>query len=323
MIIRGIERKNIFKDTADKENLTERLSRLIPETQTLCYAWAFLSNHAHFLFRSGPDGLSGLMQRLLTGYAVSFNRRHKRHGQLFQNRYKSIVCQEDAYLLELVRYIHLNPLRAGMVQDLKALADYAFSGHRLLAGAGDCSWQEGDYVLGYFGKRVSAARKAYQDYVSAGMTIGRRPELVGGGLVRSMGGWSEIKKIRLRGMDRIKGDERILGDSDFVESVLSEANETFDHRYERKQQGYDMSRVAERVASIYGLDRDDIFQKGRQKDRVDARDLFCFWCTRELGLSQTELARSLGMTVPGIGYAVRRGESIAVREGYQLVGNVD
>ncbi len=84
-----------------------------------------------------------------------------------------------------------------------------------------------------------------------------------------------------------------------------------------------MGRVAERVALIYGLDRDDIFQKGRQKDRVEARDLFCFWCTRELGLSQTELARSLGMTVPGIGYAVRRGESIAVREGYHLVGNVD
>ncbi|WP_246804562.1 transposase [Desulfosarcina cetonica] len=89
VIIRGIERKNIFKDTTGKENLTERLSCLLPETQTLCYAWAFLSNHAHFLFRSGPDGLSGLMQRLLTGYAVSFNRRHKRHGQLFQNRYKS------------------------------------------------------------------------------------------------------------------------------------------------------------------------------------------------------------------------------------------
>ena len=78
-----------------------------------------LSNYAHFLLRSGPKGIAALMRRLLTGYAVSYNRRHKRHGQLFQNRYKSIICQEDSYLLELVRYIHLNPLRAKALIDLK------------------------------------------------------------------------------------------------------------------------------------------------------------------------------------------------------------
>ena len=74
------------------------------------------------------------MRRLLTGYAVSFNRRHRRHGQLFQNRYKSILCQEDAYLRELVRYIHLNPLRARLVKDLNALDKYPFSGHSVLMG---------------------------------------------------------------------------------------------------------------------------------------------------------------------------------------------
>ena len=107
---RGIERRKIFNDDKDRENFIERLSILLPETKTQCYAWSFLSNHAHFLFRSGPPGIVVLMRRLLTGYAVSYNRRHKRHGQLFQNRYKSIICQEDAYLQELVRYIHLNPL---------------------------------------------------------------------------------------------------------------------------------------------------------------------------------------------------------------------
>jgi putative transposase len=75
----------------------------------------------HLLVRSGIVPLATLMRRLLTGYAIYFNRRYRRHGQLFQNRYKSILCQEDLYLLELVRYIHLNPLRAGIVRDLKAL----------------------------------------------------------------------------------------------------------------------------------------------------------------------------------------------------------
>ena len=97
IIIRGIERRNIFRDNQDREDFLERLGKLLPETQTACHAWAFLPNHAHFLFRTGQAPLPTLMRRLLTGYVVSFNRRHKRHGHLFQNRYKSIVCQEDIY----------------------------------------------------------------------------------------------------------------------------------------------------------------------------------------------------------------------------------
>jgi putative transposase len=128
------------------------------------------------------------MRRLLTGYAVSFNRRHKRHGQLFQNRYKSIISQEDAYLQELVRYIHLNPLRAKMVEDIDGLNQYPFSGQCLLAGAGQCDFQDDAYVLKQFGKRTATARKRYLAYIEAGIAMGQRPELVGGGLIRSLGG---------------------------------------------------------------------------------------------------------------------------------------
>ncbi len=185
VIIRGIERQDIFRDQADREDFVDRLSKLAPETRTSCYAWVLMTNHAHFLFRSGTCGLSELMRRLLTGYAVSFNRRHKRHGQLFQNRYKSIICQEDAYLKELVCYIHLNPLRAKMVEDFGALNRYAFRGHRLLAGKAECGWQDGGYVLGYFVESEAIASKRYLAYVEAGIALGRRPELVGGGLIRS------------------------------------------------------------------------------------------------------------------------------------------
>ena len=98
IMIRGIERRKIFISDRDRKDFLERLARLLAETETDCYAWAFLPNHAHFLFRTGLTPLATVMRRLLTGYAVSFNSRHKRYGQLFQNRYKSIVCQEDAYL---------------------------------------------------------------------------------------------------------------------------------------------------------------------------------------------------------------------------------
>jgi putative transposase len=101
------------------------------ETEMVIYAWALITNHAHILLRSsGLAGLSKFMRRLLTGYAITYNRRHKRHGHLLQNRYKSIVCDEDSYFLELVRYIHLNPLRAKQVKDMSKLDRYRWSGYR-------------------------------------------------------------------------------------------------------------------------------------------------------------------------------------------------
>jgi len=134
VMIRGIERRNIFRSDADRNDFIGRLSSLLPETKTVCYAWAFLPNHAHFLFRSGPSGMSFLMRRLLTGYVVSFNRRCRRTGQLFQNRCKSIICQEDAYFKELVRYIRLDPLRSNVVSSLSDLDRFPFTGHRALMG---------------------------------------------------------------------------------------------------------------------------------------------------------------------------------------------
>ena len=112
----------------------DRLGKVLSETGTKCFAWALIPNHFHLLLRTGACPLSTVMRRLLTGYAMNFNRRYRRSGQLFQNRYKSILCQEDTYLLELVRYIHLNPIRAGMVADIKALNKDPFCGHAVIVG---------------------------------------------------------------------------------------------------------------------------------------------------------------------------------------------
>ena len=319
IMIRGIERRKIFRNDKDREDFLDRLSTLLPKAETSCYAWALLANHAHFLFRTGKIPLATLMRRLLTGYAVSFNRRHKRHGQLFQNRYKSIVCQEDVYLRELVRYIHLNPIRAGIVRTLSELNKYAYSGHSVLMGKKKHPWQDADYVLSYFGDTSRRGRKDYYSYVEAGFDQGRIKELTGGGLIRSLGGWAEVRKHGLKGQEHIKSDERILGESDFVADVLSQANEKFERKYELKRLGYDLDQVAARVAEIYGIEVDDIFLKGKKQKRVKARSLFCFWAIRELGISLTELARRLGSSVPGVGYSVERGEIIARENDYRLI----
>ncbi len=112
-----------------------------------------------------------------------------------------------------------------MVPDQKSLRKYKFCGHGMLTGQKGQAWQDADYVLKYFAADLKTARRKYLAYVRAGLDQGRRPELVGGGLIRSLGGWTEVKKKRRTGMKRIKGDQRILGDTAFVQTMLKQAKE--------------------------------------------------------------------------------------------------
>jgi REP element-mobilizing transposase RayT len=318
VMIRGIERRNIFRSHKDRDDLIERLAYLLPETKTFCYAWAFLSNHAHFLMRSGPSGIAVLMRRLLTGYVVSFNRRHHRTGQLFQNRYKSIICEEDVYFKDLVRYIHLNPLRANLVSTLSDLDGFPYSGHSALMATKERPWQDTAYVLGFFSQDTERARGAYHAYVESGIDQGRREDLAGGGLVRSFGGWSEITHQG----QRVKGDQRILGGSEFVLKVLAEADQQYAQKGTLRAQRYTPETLADTVAAANGLRRDDILSKGRQKHPVEARSLFCYLAVQYLGTSTTDLARLLGMVPSAISYAVKRGKRIAEEKGSLVVGEL-
>lgn len=227
VIVRGIERRRIFLDDRDREDFLNRWGAIFPETKTSCDAFALLPNHVHLLLRTGTVPLSTIMARLLTGYAVHFNRVHRRHGHLFQNRDTSIVCQEDAYLKELT-----SQSREGT--DIEALASYPYSGHTALMGKTAYPWQDDGFILSVFG-----TRSAYRDFVTAGLTQGKRKDLVGGGLLRSHGGWAEI----IKSPERLKGDVRILGDSDFVLDILSRAEQKLDHRYRLKTMGVDFSFV--------------------------------------------------------------------------------
>jgi len=132
IIARGIERSKIFRDDTDRNNFLDRLSGILKESSTLCFAWSLIPNHFHLLLRTGDVPIATVMRRLLTGYAVFHNRRHSRSGHLFQNRYKSILCQENTYLLDLVRYIHLNPIRAGIVKDINFHVGAAPTNHENL-----------------------------------------------------------------------------------------------------------------------------------------------------------------------------------------------
>jgi putative transposase len=260
--------------------------------------------------------IATLMRRLLTGYAVTYNHRHRRHGHLFQNRYKSIPCQEDSYLLELVRYIHLNPLRGKLVNDIGGLEVYPYAGHRVILGKGENPGQDAGYVLAYFDRRISWARRKYRKYVEEGIGAGRRRDLTGGGLMRSMGGWVGVVK----GLEetRVKGNERILGDSDFVEEALKAAEEELRRRYRLRVEGYDLQMLAGKVARDLGLEAEDLLRPGKYGGVVEGRDLVCYWAVRELGWSVTDIAKRIGISQPAVSYAVRRGERAVRKRGLRI-----
>jgi putative transposase len=218
VMVRGLERRVIFRDDADRADFVARLAALGQAGAWTVYAWALLPNHAHLLVRTGSRPLPRSMRALLTGYAGAFNRRHHRVGHLFQNRYKSILVEEEPYLVELVRYLHLNPLRAKVVPDLRTLDRYPWTGHSALLGRTPRPWQATATILAQFGRTVGRARAAYRAFVAAGLPQGHRPELQGGGLLRSLGGWQAVAALR-RGREAYLGDERILGRPEFVARV--------------------------------------------------------------------------------------------------------
>ena len=124
VIARGIEGRRIFVHEFDYMDFLDRLGRGLQKNGSKCLAYSLLGNHFHLLILRGQRPLAELMRRLMTGYAVSFNLRRRRTGHLFQNRYKAILCDYEAYFLELIAYIHLNPLRAGFVESLQDLRKY-------------------------------------------------------------------------------------------------------------------------------------------------------------------------------------------------------
>lgn len=317
VIVRGIARRRLFDDDSDRDFFVERLGMVLIDTQTQCFAWALIPNHFHLLFKTGATPIAVVMKRFLTAYAMHYNRRHKRNGHLFQNRYKSILCQEDSYLLELVRYIHLNPLRAKLVADIKELDQYRYSGHGVIMGKITAEWQNAAYVLGLFGNKTPIARKAYRKFVEKGISIGRREDLTGGGLIRSAGGWSEVKSLRKAGAFQ-KGDERILGDGDFVEKVLAETSEAFERKYRLKAKGVDVAAIARKVAEIIGITPEAVWVPGKHPKSVMARSLLCYWATSELEISQVWLSRRFGLSQPAISLSVTRGRQIASELKYEI-----
>jgi len=305
VMIRGIERSSIFEDDQDRSDFISRVGILSQETGTRIVAWALMSNHVHLLLFSGPIGISTFMRRLLTGYALRYNRRQGRSGHLFQNRYKSIVCEEGAYLLELVRYIHLNPLRASRVKSMEELDQYPWSGHRALIGKERNNWQERDYVLQQFHDREGRAVRAYRKFMEEGKDQGYRPELVGGGLIRSLGGWSQVLPLR-SSRERMEHDDRILGNGDFVAEMIREAGKNVKRYLRANDLKTSMDHAIKEICLKEGVEEQEMRMGVRTRKYSRVRAKISSHLCHEFGVSRAEIARQLGVCTSAIAKAIQK-----------------
>ena len=304
IMLRGIERKNIVNDDKDRDGFVSRMGELSSETDTAIYAWALLKNHAHILLRSGAVGLPKFMRRFLTGYAVYYNRRHSRHGHLFQNRYKSIICEEEVYFKELVRYIHLNPLRAKLVKNMSELDRYRWCGHAVLMGKIRKAWQDRDYVLRWFGDVEGPARRAYRRYVKEGIEQGSRPDLVGGGLIRSMGGWSQVISMRKVGHKEVS-DERILGSGKFVDEVISEADKVIRYQFKGKALSEKIEQYIKELCLEKGVNIKELRSGSRRPGVSRLRRHLARVLVEKYGAPLAEIARHVGVSTSAISKAIK------------------
>jgi len=302
IIVRGIEKREIFRDERDRENFLTRLGEVLKDGEAKCFAWSLMPNHVHILIRTATTPLPRMMRRLLTGYAVSFNLRHKRAGHLFQNRYKSIVCEEDSYLLELVRYIHLNPIRAGLVKQMDELDRYRWCGHSVLMGYQKRDWNATEEVFSCFGRKMSYARSKYRQFVAEGISFGRREELTGGG---NKGRGEKINREIF-----VRSDPRVLGSEKFVEMLLAGDDMTMRERnvLRRKKVGLETFLVL--VSKEFGLTEGELVGGGRRRRVSEARSVFCHLATRMLGATGRQLSEILQITPAAVLYSLARGEKI-------------
>ncbi len=200
VMLRGNGGQDIFFDDEDRYHLYLLIQQGVERYSHRIHGFCCMPNHLHLAIQVAEDPLSAIMQNLSFRYTRWFNKKQVRTGHLFQGRYKAILVDADNYLLELVRYIHLNPVRAGIV---KKPQDYAWSGHRAYLGIETLPWLDTDWVLRQFAKRLKTCRQRYEAFVQAGTKEGYRREFHQGG-----------------------EDSRVLADNRFLERHLGKQVQT-------------------------------------------------------------------------------------------------
>jgi REP element-mobilizing transposase RayT len=271
---RGNERREIFLDDDDRRDLLERLDRLIPDWGGNCFAWSLMPNHTHLVVQTGSVPLSKLMHRLNTGFAGRFNRKHHRVGHLFQNRFKSVPIEDDAALMNAVRYVHLNPLRSRQVADLHGLARHPWTGHAALVGTrAPYEFESVERSLTLFDENTVSARRVLLEWMEAA------PDVV-------------------RGADH--------------EARAPDCFVALDRSGRKPSRFADpvVDTLIDEVCRFFATSPAALRAGGRHARESAARAVIAYVCFRHLQRSMAGIARSVGISRQSVRAAIERGAAI-------------
>ncbi len=273
VIIRGNDRQDIFFDAEDRCRFYLLLQEGVERFGHRIHAFCLMPSHVHLAIQVGEIPLSRIMQNLALRYTRWVNWRQNRCGHLFQGRFKAILVEADTYLLELIRYIHLNPVRAGVTSKPE---DYPWGGHRAYLGQESLPWLTVDWVLGQFATKPSTARVGYRAFVEEGINEGHRPEFHGG-----------------KGLDA-----RVLGKDDFVDKVLGQAER-------RPIRSVGVAEIVAAVGREYGLQIEALAAIGKERRPSEARAAAAYLIL-ESGHTLVALSRLVNRDVSSLSSAVKR-----------------
>lgn len=285
VITRGNQQQDIFSDDSDKTAYLNLITRYKEKCRFVLYAYVLMNNHVHLLIEATDLPISKIMQRINQTYTQHFNRKYGKAGHLFQGRYKAILCDRDAYLMGLIRYIHLNPVRAKIVRRPE---EYAWSSHREYL-AGKSQLTDVERGLRLFSESKAQARRRYEQFVSETLGEGRNETY-----------YSAIQ-------------HQILGDEKFVEKVEKTIGRT--EKPFRKPALDDLFRAVEKIT---GIGRDTVILRRRNEEIVFARAvLICAW--KESGGKLNDLRPIFKRDLSTLSKAAQRAES---PEGQKVVQKV-
>jgi putative transposase len=298
----------LFRDNEDRRFYLACLSKRIQETGFICYAWVLMDTHVHLLIRTTDDPLWRLMKALNGDYARYYNLRYERRGPLFCDRYKSIATQDQNYLEQVVRYIHLNPMRAGICTTIDRLNNYHWSGHRAIVHNEMNGFQEIRQVLRRFGKTYSAARKNYLAYIKAGIGNDNSDCFV-----------SAVRASNEGSSDKNKTECWVIGDADFQKSVLAKAAQTRLSLARYKREGIELKDVLQMICRRIGIGEHEMMARSTRSIQAEARMVFCYFAS-SLEFPTIETGRFLGIGQAAVSHAARKGKKIADQRKLDWIG---
>ena len=306
IMARTLPHEQLFSDDDDCDQFLAMLSKSLVRVGYRCYAWALMPNHYHLIVRTSDRELWEFMKPLNTGYAGYHRKKYLRDGPLFRDRYKSIVTQDQHYIAELVRYVHLNPVRAGICKDLKALEQHPWTGNSALMGKHKYEFQDVNTVLQRFGATMASARRAYRAFLQEGLDNDcNKDELTS--LVRASNTGTQAGR---------KTTNWVIGDQAFVKKALLRADEVRIRISRFEKEGSDLAPIAAAVAARFKVRPVDLKNRSRANAVAEARKVFAWLAIHEYRAPTRMVAAYCGVGMPAAWAMARAGQVLAGEHGF-------